>query len=80
MGTPAQVGKYEYHAQVARLRQAGGSLRMALRRILQESTSPAVRALVAQAALDLSDMEDGVNRLDEIGRNTARMEASDGRV
>lgn len=70
MSTPAQIGKNEYRAALAGARQAGTSLRLDLRRIMAESNSSLVRALVGQAALDLSDLDDAVNRLDEIGRNT----------
>ena len=70
MSTPAQIGKNEYRAIVGNARCAKSDLRNTLRRIMQESREPVVKALVGQAALALGELDEAINRLDEIGRNT----------
>jgi len=70
MSTPAQIGKNEWKAALTSGRMANRDTRQALRRLLSASNSPAVHALVAQISLALSDNDDALNRLDEIGRNS----------
>lgn len=70
MSTPAQLGKNEWKAAVSSGRMANRDIRLALRRLLSASNSPAVHALVAQMSLALADNDDALNRLDEIGRNS----------
>lgn len=70
MSTPAQIGKNEYKAALSSGRMANRSARQALRKMLSASNSPAIHALVAQLSLALSDNDDALNRLDEIGRNS----------
>jgi hypothetical protein len=68
--TPAQIGKNEYRAALALGRMANRDARHALRKLLTSSSSPAIHALVAQMSLALSENDDALNRLDEIGRNS----------
>ena len=68
MSTPAQIGKNEYQAALAKGRQANRDLRRILRRINQETNSNLIRALVGDAALVVSDNDEAMERLDEIGR------------
>lgn len=70
MSTPAQIGKNEYRAALASGRLANRDTRQALRKLLSASNSPAVHAIVAQISMALSDNEDALNRLEEIGRNS----------
>ena len=68
MSTPAQIGKNEYQAALAKGRQANRDLRRILRRINQETNSNLIRALVGDAALVVSDNDEAMERLEEIGR------------
>jgi len=68
MSTPAQIGKNEYQAALAKGRQANRDLRRILRRINQETNSNLIRALVGDAALVVSDNDEAMERLDEIGK------------
>ena len=68
MSTPAQIGKNEYQAALAKGRQANRDLRKILRRINQETNSNLIRALVGDAALVVSDNDEAMERLDEIGK------------
>jgi hypothetical protein len=68
MSTPAQIGKNEYLAALAKGREANRSLRRVLRRINQETNSNLIRALVGDAALVIGDNDEALERLDEIGR------------
>jgi uncharacterized protein YukE len=68
MSTPAQIGKNEYQAALAKARQANRDLRRILRRINQETNSNLIRALVGDAALVVSDNDEAMERLDEIGK------------
>ena len=70
MSTPAQIGKNEWKAAVSAGRMANRATRAALKGLLRSSNSPAVHALVAQLSLAISDNDDALNRLDEIGRNS----------
>lgn len=70
MSTPAQIGKNEWKAALSLGRMANRDARQALRRLLSASNSPAIHALVAQLSLALSESDDALNRLDEIGRNS----------
>jgi len=68
MSTPAQIGKNEYQAQIAKAREANHEVRKNLKRIMQESSSSLIQALTGKAALALSETDEALERLDEIGR------------
>lgn len=68
MSTPAQVGKNEYNAALARGREANREMRKVVRRIMQETSSSLIQALAGQIALALGESDEAMNRLDEIGR------------
>lgn len=68
MSTPAQIGKNEYLAALAKGREANREIRKILRRIYQETNSNLIRALVGNAALVVGDNDEAMNRLAEIGR------------
>jgi len=68
MGTPAQIGKQQYNEALREARQANVNLRRVLRRVMEETPSPLIKALVGQAAMELSDNDTALNQLDEIGR------------
>ena len=70
MSTPAQIGKYEYHAVIGNAYVVKSDLRSVLRKMMQESRDTTVKALIGQAALELSELDEIINRLDEIGRQT----------
>lgn len=68
MGTPAQIGKNEYKAALAQGREANREVRKLLRRIMQESSSNLVQALAGKIAMAVSENDEAIERLDEIGR------------
>ena len=68
MGTPAQIGKSQYKAALADARLANVKLRRVLRRMMEETSSQLVKALVGQAAMELSDNDAALTQLDEIGK------------
>lgn len=68
MGTPAQIGKNEYQAEIQRGREANKEVRAIVRRIMQESSSSLIQALAGKIALAISDNEEAIERLEEIGR------------
>ncbi|RPI95399.1 MAG: hypothetical protein EHM40_03355 [Chloroflexi bacterium] len=70
MSTPAQIGKNEYKAAVTKCRNANREARCQLKRIISETNSNLIRALVGNVLLALSENDEAVERLDEIGRNT----------
>ena len=70
MSTPAQIGKNEYKAAVTKCRNANREARGHLKRIISETSSNLIRALVSNVLLALSENDEAVERLDEIGRNT----------
>ena len=69
MSTPAQIGKNEYKAAVTKCRNANRDARGHLKRIISETNSTLIRALVGSVLLALSENDEAVERLDEIGRN-----------
>lgn len=68
MSTPAQIGKNEYQAALAKAREANREIRRTLKRIMQESNSSLIQALAGKVSLAVSDNDEAVERLDEIGR------------
>jgi DNA-binding phage protein len=68
MSTPAQIGKNEYRAALAKAREANREIRKVLKRIMQESNSSLIQALAGKVSLAVSDNDEAVERLDEIGR------------
>ena len=68
MGTPAQIGKSQYKAALQDARLANAKLRRVLRRVMEETSSQLVKALVGQAAMELSDNDAALTQLDEIGK------------
>jgi hypothetical protein len=68
MGTPAKIGKHQYKAALQDARQANVNLRRVLRRVMEETPSNLIKALVGQAAMELSDNDAALVRLDEIGK------------
>ena len=68
MSTAAQVGKREYRAEIARLRNDKREVRMLLERIVQNTNSNMLQALAGRIALLVIDEDEAVNRLDEIGK------------
>jgi len=68
MSTPAQIGKNEYRAAIAQARKANQDARKELKRIMQESGSSLMQALAGKISLAVSDNEDAITRLAEIGR------------
>lgn len=68
MGTPAQIGKQQYNAALSDARQANVNMRRILRRMMDETPSQLIKALIGQAAMELADNDAAINRLDEIGR------------
>ncbi len=68
MGTPAQIGKQQYNAVLSDARLANVNLRRILRRMMEETPSQLIKALIGQAAMELADNDAAINRLDEIGR------------
>lgn len=68
MGIPAQVGKQQYNAALRDARQANVNARHILRRLMNEAPSQLIKALAGQLAMELSDNDSALNRLDEIGK------------
>jgi len=71
VSTPAQIGRNEWRAAVAKAQASNDELRGLLRRMMRDG-GPVVQALVGQAALVLADNDRAVDRLAEIGRNSER--------
>ena len=74
MSTPAQIGKNEYRAAITKCRNANREARGQLKRIIGETSSNLIRALVGQVLLALSENDEAVERLDEIGRNAKHVQ------
>ena len=70
MSTPAQIGKNEYKAALTKAHNAKSELRLILKRVMQETPTNLIRALVGQAALELGELDEALFRLEEIGRNS----------
>lgn len=68
MGTPAQVGKQQYKAALQQARQTNVNGRQILRRLMNEAPSQLIKALAGQLAMELSDNDSALNKLDEIGK------------
>ncbi|MDL1909734.1 dihydroneopterin aldolase [Chloroflexi bacterium CFX6] len=68
MGTPAQIGKNEYKAALAQGREANREVRKLLRRMMQESSSNLIQALAGRIAMAVSENDEAMERLDEIGK------------
>lgn len=68
MGTPAQIGKQQYKAALQEARQANVNMRRVLRRMMEETPSQLIKALVGQVAMELSDNDAALIRLDDIGK------------
>jgi len=68
MSTPAKIGKNEYQAALAKGRNAQHEIRKILKRIMQESSSSLIQALTGKVALELGEIDEVLERLDEIGR------------
>jgi hypothetical protein len=68
MSTPAQIGKNEYKAAIAKGREANREAKKHLRRIMQESSSSLIQALVGNVLLAMSEGDEALNRLYDIGQ------------
>lgn len=68
MSTPAQIGKNEYQAALAKGREANREIRRMLKRIMQESNSSLIQALAGKISLAVGDNDEAMERLDEIGK------------
>lgn len=66
MSTPAQIGKNEYQAALAKGREANREIRRMLKRIMQESNSSLIQALAGKISLAVGDNDEAMERLDEI--------------
>jgi hypothetical protein len=66
MSTPAQIGKYEWQSVLTEARSLKAELRTLLRRTLEHYDISSL----AQACLKIDELNDLINRLEEIGRNT----------
>lgn len=67
MGTPAQIGGYDWKAEIAEARVVKAELRTLVRRALEQRCDA---ALLGQMALKLGELDDAINRLGEISKNT----------
>ncbi len=68
MGTKPQVGKHQYNAALNDARKANERLRSILRRLISASPSERINSLAGQIAMEVSDNDSALNKLDEIGR------------
>lgn len=68
MSTPAQIGKQEYNAALSKARKANRDARQWLRRIMSDSSSNLIRALVGNVLLEMTENDEAIERLEEIGR------------
>lgn len=69
MGTPAQIGKSEWNAAIAKGRDATTQARLVLRKAMREGDM-VMKAIAGQVLLEIGDMDEALYRLEEIGRNT----------
>ena len=67
MSTPAQIGKREYNDALRKAREANREIRKQVRRIVQASSSNLIQALTSSLLLALSENDEALERLDEIG-------------
>lgn len=70
MSNPAQIGKNEYNDALRRGRNANREARRHLKRIIGETSSNLIRALIANVLLEIGENDEAIERLDEIGRHT----------
>jgi hypothetical protein len=66
MSSPAQIGGYEWKNQIAEARMIKAEIRALVQKAIQHPDA----TLFVQISFKLSDFDDVINRLDEIGRNT----------
>lgn len=77
MGTPAQIGKQQYKAALRDARQANINARQILRRLMNETPSQLIKALAGQLAMELSDNDNALSQLDEIGKTMKEDKSND---
>lgn len=70
MGTPAQLGKHQFNAALTEARHTNENMRRILRRLMNEAPSQLIKALAGQLAMEVSDNDSALNKLDEIGKNS----------
>lgn len=75
MGTPAKIGKLQYNATLRTARQANVNMRQVLRRLMNEAPNQLIKALVGQLAIELSENDNALNHLDEIGKTLKESKA-----
>jgi hypothetical protein len=68
MGIPAQIGKNQYNATLREAQQANINMRNVLRRLMSEAPNNLIKALVGQVAMELSENDNALNKLYEIGK------------
>ena len=68
MGTPAQIGKSQYNAALKEAQQANVNMRNVMRRLMSEAPNNLIKALVGQLAMELSENDNALTKLYEIGK------------
>lgn len=71
MTTPAQVGKREYRAAIAKMREDEKTELRLLTRIIESTQDSKLQSLIGRIALLVADEQHQINRLDEIGKQAA---------
>jgi hypothetical protein len=66
MGTPAQVGGYDWKEEITKAR----SIKAELRRLAHKAIDQRDGSSLVLMALKLGELDDVINRLDEISRQT----------
>jgi hypothetical protein len=73
MGTPAQIGGNEWKAVITEARFVKAEIRTLVRKALESHDLN----YLTQAAFKLGDLDDVLNRLDQIGNNTKEKKCLD---
>jgi len=70
MSTPPQMGKYHFNQALNEARQANRETRGLLKRLIDASPSHLITALAGRIAIEVSENDSALNKLDEIGKNS----------
>ena len=74
----AQIGGYEFNAELARIRNAANTMRDALTKLLEGNPGPqTIAALVARMALQISIIFDAIGNIQKIGNNAKKDRTTD---
>lgn len=69
----AEIGGYEFNAELVRIRNAANTIRDALSKIVEGNPGPqTIIALIAQAALQIAIILDAVTNIEKFGKKAKK--------